>query len=145
MVSAAKNIADNEAMLSVLPLKVDAAKHGVGSFITIDMLSQKEKSKFHLWVYLCDWRIAKGGVNVMSSSELYKSGSEIELLAGRILRDISIDQIGCTFHLKFDGGVRMSIKSNLDAYTASDDMFMLYFEDGRVLAFSPGRGLYWTH
>jgi hypothetical protein len=89
---------------------------------------------WHLWVYLCDWRIISQGQEIANHTSnrrtIKKATTELN---GQVLIQASVnDSLISAF--EFDLGGRLEIFPNPDEYEKSADLWLLYEPSGDVFA-----------
>ena len=137
------------ALDQMLGLKVDGIKLGHGSFLTIDFgrkIENKvktgkgdkiaERGEWHLWVYMCPWRIDKQNTPWIGSNDhrklIEKKLCEIncgDLVQYKILND-SLDT--CFI---FNNDIVLSL---FDCSVIEDEHWMLFTPDDHVFTLGPG-------
>lgn len=130
------------SLQAALPLPVSNPRRGIGSFITFDLGELSTGTNVHVWIYLCDWVVAKGGACVVSSNDLSKEGAPFDPLAGLMLEQITCEPGNGSIAFVFDHDIRMTLKPNLNAYAPNDDLVMFYRSGRKVLAIAPGCQIY---
>jgi hypothetical protein len=87
---------------------------------------------WHLWVYICDWRILLHGKELANSSSTRKVIEKALLeIDGQALSSVTIAKsYVCLF--EFDLGGRLEIIPNYDDYEKDSDLWLLYEPSGYV-------------
>ena len=129
-------------------LKAYNVKLGHGSFLTIDFgepieikvqtkkgIEKFTRGEWHLWIYMCAWRIDKGNRALVGSNDSRnKIESVLKKIDGKelILFDLkhSLDAV-----LVFDGKYELRMFS---INTEDQDQWMIYTPDRNVLTVGPG-------
>ncbi len=88
--------------------------------------------EWHLWIYLCDWRIFFQGQELANDTSnrrtIKKATRELD---GQALTQVIISSsIVTTF--EFDLGGRLEVIPNYDVYEKTDDLWHLYEPSGKV-------------
>lgn len=122
---------------------------GVGSFITLEFgqpIPPNEKYKkthgeWHLWVYMCAWRLEKNNKFIAGSgadrSELEKV---VQMMEGMSIDSIEILPVAGDTIIYFEEELVLHIFS---AYSSEDELWMLFAPDGNVLCIDPGTNWYY--
>jgi hypothetical protein len=87
---------------------------------------------WHLWVYICDWRILLNGEELANSSSTRKIIKNALLeIDGQALTSITITKsyVGV---FEFDLGGKLEIIPNYDGYEKDSDLWLLYEPSGYV-------------
>jgi hypothetical protein len=133
----------------VLGKKPTRVKTGYGSFITIDFgkdittqiktrtgLKTQQFGEWHLWVYMCAWRIDKDKKPFLGSND---SKELIQLhineIEKRILRGVKI--LNEAFDAKFTFGEDMELFL-FSFNTKEHEQWMFFTPDNKVLTAGPG-------
>ncbi len=123
-------------------LPIWQAKKGNGSFLTFDMGDKVIRSKrngtnyetgsIHLWIYLCDWKLAANGeVISRSNSTEGEIVAALKYLNGKhLLSIIGLDEN--TVELKFSGEIVLTLEGNEAVYEKEDDFFIFYTSKGNL-------------
>ncbi len=132
----------------LLGFKVFDVKLGHGSFITMDfgmpIEVQVETSKgsrvfvrgeWHLWVYMCAWRIDRGGCPLVGSEDSREKISQkiIELMNKKIV-SYNIDNKSLDADFCFEDDVVLHL---FPTNTEEDEHWMIYTPDFNVLTAGP--------
>ncbi|HNC08144.1 MAG TPA: hypothetical protein PLX14_05525 [Anaerolineales bacterium] len=87
---------------------------------------------WHLWVYLCDWRILSYGKEMANHSSnrrtIKKATAELN---GQSLTQVNIDEALVSV-FDFDLGGRLEIFPNYEDYKTTSDLWLLYEKPGNV-------------
>ena len=148
-----KNNVNCTRILKDIPSKIQGLKAyniklGYGSFLTIDFgepieiniktkkgIEKFTRGEWHLWIYMCAWRIDKGNRALVGSSDSRKKIESVlkkidgkELISFDIKR--SLDAV-----LVYNGKYELRIFS---INTEDQDQWMIYTPDKNVLTVGPG-------
>ena len=125
-------------------LEVYKASPGHGTFITFDFSDREairsKKSDYHLWIYLCEWKIYSKETLLWSSDALERE-EEFDLeesFFGRKLEDIFLDND--KVYLMFSGNICIELSEMDDS--KEDDFFILYQKNVKALSYSKNLGFY---
>lgn len=90
------------------------------------------RGDWHLWVYICDWRIFLGNEELANNSSTRKTIKNTLLeIDGQALNSFRItNSYVCTF--EFDLGGKLEISPNYDDYEKDSDLWLLYEPSGYV-------------
>ncbi len=95
------------------------------------------------WVYLCDWSLVQGGVEILDSKceddQLYKSS--LAKLVGSSLNNVSGLDENETCKLTFSNSLELFLDDAADIYGQQRDMMMIFRGDSPFLVFRSGIGL----
>lgn len=125
-----------------MPLAIVRAKWGLGSFLTFDLMGETSPFIDHIWVYLCDWVLAQGDEQVLTSSGIRPKGSDLLWFSRRSLIGIELYRNDWAIDLFFDGDLSLRLSPNLTAYSPKDDLVMFFRSGHGVAAFSYENGFY---
>jgi len=127
-----------------LPLRVTAAKRGIGSFLTIE-LSETEKTneQWSIWIYLCDWAFLKDENDLLNSDSEDGSAYEgtLENILGLRLEGVVAGKGNESCEFTFSNGLLLFVDDASDIYGPRKDLFMLFHGRKCVGAFRSGIGL----
>ncbi len=111
---------------------------GYGSFVTFEF-GKKTKQRgvehgiWHLWIYMCDWKLSKMGRTVadseMSREEILHIVSQLE---GRALREVRVSDDLRRTAFRFDGGLVLRCAAYDDA-KEDEEQWMLFMPNRKVL------------
>ncbi len=122
---------------------------GLESIITLEFgkpIPPNEKHKkthgeWHLWVYMCDWRLEKNNKYIVGSgakrSELEKV---VQMMEGMSIDSIEILPVAGDTIIYFEEELVLRIFS---VYSSEDELWMLFTPDGNVLYIGPGTNWYY--
>ena len=123
-------------------------KIGHGSFLTIEFgipnNSQANLAlhgEWHLWVYLCCWRIQKGDYFMVGSEDIKeKLIEEVKKIEGCQLNAFEICPQTLELLLIFENNFLLKSFSVISEVKGNEDQnhWMLYMPDNRVLVAGPG-------
>ena len=139
-----------EIINKVVGQQVSAIKLGVGSFLTLDFgklytetkiyKNGKERTytwgNWHLWVYMCAWRIDKNGrPYVASSDDRTKIAELIKELAHATLTKCEILNASLDTKWYFDEHITLTL---FNTSTEDEDQWFLFTPEEKVLTIGPG-------
>jgi hypothetical protein len=122
---------------------------GFGSFITLEFgqpippskEDKKTHGEWHLWVYMCAWRLEKNNKFIAGSgadrSELAKV---VQMMEGMSIDSIEILPVAGDTIIYFEEELVLRIFS---IYSSEDKLWMLFAPDGNVLSIYPGTNWYY--
>ncbi len=142
-----------EAFQATLPVKVAGACRGINGFITFDFGSQQGRDPvtgapqfdWHLWIYMCDWDLYKGGSRVLwrRESDNALAGAILGQLVGETLVGFDYDIQDDCFLLRFSGDYQLHLDPDFFGFDPTDDLFMLFkYGEKECLSYSPKRRFY---
>ena len=113
------------------------AERGVGSFLAIDFdepIDPAQRSPWHLWVYMSDWRIETANEVVVGSRDLASAVDDrIGELDGAVLAGVRVVDDGTVF--EFQDGRRLRVVTTA---RTGDEEWILFMPDDNVLSMLPG-------
>lgn len=138
----------------IIGMKMTRSKLGYGSFITMDWGKDKveefktkhgiEKQIFgewHLWIYMCAWRLEKNGEPVIGSGDEKKAiESKIPLLTGKKLIQAQVINDSFDVFFDFEEGYRLLLFS----FEIEDSEQWLFFTQNEKV-FTAGPGIKWKY
>ncbi|MGL4348019.1 MAG: hypothetical protein ACRCSV_00970 [Chlamydiales bacterium] len=138
----------------IIGMKITRSKLGYGSFITIDWgkdIIEELKTKdgiekqifceWHLWVYMCTWRLEKNNDPIIGAGdERDVIESKIPLLIGKKLLQAEVLNNSFDVILNFDKGYRLLLFS----FELEDSEQWLFFTSNRKV-FTAGPGANWKY
>ena len=129
----------------LIGLNAWGAKIGHGSFLTIDFgmpvkkeLIENEIGEWHLWVYLCSWRIEKNDLFVAGCEDSReKMTYAVKQINGSKLLSFTVSSTSLDAVLAFDNGLFLKLFS---IYSEEKDSnhWLLYMPNNKVLVAGPG-------
>jgi hypothetical protein len=117
---------------------------GVGSFITLEFgeplpLGEQDKrihGEWHLWVYMCAWRLEKNNEFIAGCEDPRDQLIEdVKLMEGLAIKSIEILAPACDTIIHFEDEVILRLFS---IYSKENEHWMLFAPDGNVLVMGPG-------
>jgi hypothetical protein len=117
---------------------------GVGSFITLEFgeplpLGEQDKrihGEWHLWVYMCAWRLEKNNEFIAGSEDPRdKLETDVKLMEGLTIKSIELLPPAYDTVISFKEGVILRLFS---IYSKENEHWILYTPDGNVLSIGPG-------
>lgn len=138
----------------IIGMKITRSKLGYGSFITMDWgkdIIEELKTKdgiekqifgeWHLWVYMCAWRLEKNGDPIIGAGdERDVIQSKIPLLIGKKLLQAQVLNNSFDVILNFEEGYRLLLFS----FELEDSEQWLFFTRDRKV-FTAGPGTNWKY
>jgi hypothetical protein len=116
---------------------------GYGSFVTFEFGKKikdgvGEYGAWHLWIYMCDWKLLKAG-KVVADSEMPREqvANIVPQLQGRALRQVRISDDLLRTDFRFDGGVVLRCAAYADAKD-DEEQWMLFIPGHKVLSNAGG-------
>lgn len=132
--------------------KVSVIEQTHGSFITIDFGTLTERKgkrrtylvgQYHLWVYMCAWRIDKDDKPLVASSDSREKISDtIKIITGTTLTNYVLNS-SLDAQFSFDNNINLTL---FNTSTQDEEQWMLYLweQDVRyVLVIGPGNSWYY--
>ncbi|MDG4555804.1 MAG: hypothetical protein P9F19_00185 [Candidatus Contendobacter sp.] len=123
-------------------------KIGYGSFLTIEFgvpnnyqTNMSVHGEWHLWFYLCCWRIEKDGYFIVGSEDTKEKLIEgVKKIEGRKLNSFEICPQTLDLLLTFESNLLLRSFSVIGDVEGDEDKphWMLYMPDNRVLVAGPG-------
>lgn len=96
--------------------------------------SVRVQGDWHLWIYLCDWRIFSDTQLLAADNSkrrvIRRATSELE---GQLLTRVSVDNTSCVSLFEFDSGGKIEAIPNTTVYESTDALWLLYEPSGDVL------------
>lgn len=144
-----------EISKNLIGQKVSAIKLGVGSFLTLDFgqlhtkLTKTKTGKelihtfgeWHLWVYMCAWRIDKNGKPyIASSDDRTKIAQIIKELFDTVLTKWELLNPSLDTKWYFDDHITLTL---FNTSTEDEDQWLLFTPEDMVLTIGPGDT--WTY
>lgn len=136
----------------IIGLEARNAQLGYGSFITIDFgeniiikgkkaSNDFERGKWHLWVYMCTWRLEQNGEPIVGAGdEREVLRLKISLLTGKKLLQVKILNKSFDIIFDFENGYRLLLFS----FVVEDDEQWMFFTPNRKV-FTAGPGTNWEY
>lgn len=136
----------------VIGLEARNAQLGYGSFITIDFgkniiikgknpSNDFERGEWHLWVYMCAWRLEQNGNPIIGAGDEKDSiRPKISLLTGKKILKVQILNNSFDTILDFEEGYRLLLFS----FSIEDDEQWMFFTPNRKV-FTAGPGTSWEY
>lgn len=138
----------------IIGMKMTRSKLGYGSFITMDWGKDKveefktkdgiEKQIFgewHLWIYMCAWRLEQNGDPIVGAGDERDTlRIKIPLLTGKKLLQVKV--VNGSFDIIFD--FEESYRLLLFSFTVDDDEQWMFFTPNRKV-FTAGPGKNWKY
>jgi len=151
--SAAPAIDRFESFKAMLPMRVASARRGFGGFITLDFgnecgrdqVTGERQFDWHLWIYMCDWDLYKGGSRILwrRESDNALAGAILTQLVDETVVGFDLDTDDDCFLLSFSGGYQLHIDPDFYGFEPADDLFMLFkYGEADCLSYSPKRRFY---
>lgn len=114
---------------------------GYASFVTMEFGARRSapdehpRGEWHLWIYLCDWRLRIYGKEVAHCRGDRATLTEVvQRLEGRTLESFVIDPDLVTTELHFSDDAVMTVSPARHRRDDSWEPWMLFLPDGRVLS-----------
>lgn len=142
----------HQILHKIIGQKVTRVTLGYGSFITIDLGTLIEKKgkknsymvgQYHLWVYMCAWRIEKDSIPLVASSDSReKISNTLQIIAGATLINYVLNS-SLDAQFTFDNNVNLIL---FNTNTQDEKQWMLYLWENdirNVLVIGPGNSWYY--
>ena len=136
-----------EIIKGLLGKKAWNARIGYGSFVTIEFGNpivqendQSSHGEWHLWVYICSWRIEKDNHIIVGDQDSKERMNEtIKLIDGTTLESFEVLSTVLDAILRFSDGLTLRLFSILSNDEENDDSphWMLYMPNNRILIAGP--------
>jgi hypothetical protein len=110
-------------------------KKGHGSFFEI-LLVGNDGTRFAVWVYLCDWAMVDGDVELLSS-DIVGAGMLVDLtehLRAKV-EEVHFFDENHECHISLSSGLRLEMWNNPLAYPANGEMFNVFREGTYLLSY----------
>lgn len=147
-----QDVSISEILNKLIGQRVSAINLGHGSFLTIDLGNLFEKQgklhtylvgQYHLWVYMCAWRIDKDNKPLVASSDSRdKIRDTIAIIAGATLINyVLYSSLDAQF--SFNDNVTLTL---FNISTQDEKQWMLYVWENdirNVLVIGPGNSWYY--
>ena len=134
-------------MAPLLGQKAWGASLGVGSFITLEFgvpLPRRGKhgrthGEWHLWIYMCGWRLEKGN-EVLGASEdpRPKLEAAVKGMEGLALHSVELLRPAWDTIFTFEDQVVLRTFSIYSNSEENDEYWKLFAPDGNILLIGPG-------
>jgi hypothetical protein len=138
----------NKSVTAIVGNKAWGIKIGHGSFLTIEfgnpIIGKSDRvihGEWHLWVYLCSWRIEKDGRFLVGSEDSKDKMIEcVKQMEGCRLESFQIFPQALDAILTFDKGLILRLFPVLSEDEDNEDShhWMLYMPANKVLVTGPG-------
>lgn len=149
-----KNKTIQEILNKILGQKVNAIKLGHGSMLSIDLgnpVIKEIKTKngirsythgeWHLWVYMCAWRIDKANKPFIASDDPREQiAKKLQILAGTTITQCEILNASLDTKLYFDNTITLTL---FNMNTDDAKQWMLFAPDKNVLVIGPADNWYY--
>jgi hypothetical protein len=126
---------------------------GFGSFITLEFgqaippskkykkTPKKTHGEWHLWVYMCAWRLEKNNKFIAGSgADLSELAKVVQMMEGMSIDSIEILPVAGDTIIYFEEELVLRIFS---IYSSVNELWMLFAPDGNVLKIGPGTNWYY--
>jgi hypothetical protein len=88
--------------------------------------------KWHLWIYICDWRVFQKGEELANNESSRKVIRKALLeLDGQKLSSVTVNKSYVTI-FEFDLGGQLEVSPNYEDFERTDEMWLLYEPSGNV-------------
>ncbi len=147
-----QDVSKSEILNKLIGQRVSAINLGHGSFLTIDLGNLFEKQgkrhtylvgQYHLWVYMCAWRIDKDNKPLVASSDSRdKIRDAIAIIAGATLTNYVLNS-SLDAQFSFNNNVTLTL---FNISTQDEEQWMLYVWENdirNVLVIGPGNSWYY--
>lgn len=126
-------------IVGALPLTIESANQYFGSFVCFNLIDMNGR-KLTLRIYLCDWKDSfNNEIMAASSMDARLNNQHFSRLSGRKLTAISFPQSEAVI-LHLDSGEMIKLEANFEEYERNDELFMIRFEEGYSIDYSPESG-----
>ncbi|MCE3261107.1 MAG: hypothetical protein K0R43_186 [Pseudoduganella sp.] len=128
-----------DKIVGALPLTIESANQYFGSFVCFNLIDANGR-KLTFRIYLCDWKDSfDNEIMAASSIDARLNNQHFASLSGRTLTAISFPQPEAVI-LLLDSGERINLEANFEEYERNDELFMIRFDDGYSIDYSPQSG-----
>lgn len=138
----------NRSIANLVGKKAWGVKIGHGSFLTIEFglpvngeSDQMLHGEWHLWVYLCSWRIERDGYFLVGSEDSKNKMIEsVKQIDGCQLESFQIHPETLDAVLSFDNKLILRLFSVISDDVENEDSqhWMLYMPNNKILVAGPG-------
>lgn len=141
----------NNLTKNLLGKKAWGVKRGIGSFITlefgnaltIDESAQYMHGEWHLWLYLCSWRMDTETTTLAACEDkLEKIDAALKELEGKAIKSITICNFALDTIFEFEGNIYLKTFSIYSEEPEENEHWMLFIPDNKVFVAGPGK--HWT-
>jgi hypothetical protein len=135
----------NSLIRQYISLPCTQAKKGHGSFITLDFgelseVSKRDGSKYlkghyHLWIYMCRWKLFNDSKYELNSEQISQDRESI--LSGFLGGSLELIEEGNDCKIYIQVAERKLVLSMDEDAGLDADYFMLFMPNGSIISYSP--------
>ncbi len=132
-----------EASAGMIGLSVWGAQQGHGSFLTLQFGEPRpadpERGAFHLWIYMCAWRVEHGqDLGAASEDSNERIAAALHRLNGQAITAVRFERPSLSTTFEFGDSRLITFENHTDATEDHSEQWMLFRPDNLVLSVGPG-------